>query len=88
MTTAEPNSAIVSSDVRRKVQALFDLTPRDEVRLKGKSMLIPTFSVVGPRAMPEPVRGLKGMSSPLVGRQAEWEQLLAAILLPVRHDVK
>ncbi|MCP4541245.1 MAG: AAA family ATPase [Chloroflexi bacterium] len=79
MTTAEPGRTLVSSDVRRKVQALFDLTSRDPVQLKGKSMPIPTFSVVGPRAIPEPVRGLKGMSSPLVGRQTEWEQLRAAI---------
>jgi len=79
MTTAAPGSVIVSSDVRRKVQALFDLIPRGEVQLKGKSMPIPIFSVVGPRAIPEPLRGLKGMRSPLVGRQTEWEQLLAAM---------
>jgi class 3 adenylate cyclase/predicted ATPase len=79
MSVAESDSIVVSSDVRRKVQALFDLTPQGEVELKGKSAPTPIFSVVGPRAIPEPLRGLKGMRSPLVGRQAEWEQLLAAM---------
>jgi class 3 adenylate cyclase len=78
MSVAEPDSITISSDVRRKVQALFDLTPRGKVELKGKSAPVPIFSIVGPRAIPEPLRGLKGMSSPLVGRQAEWEQLLTA----------
>jgi class 3 adenylate cyclase/predicted ATPase len=79
MSVAEAGSIVVSSDVRRKVQALFDLTPQGKVELKGKSTPIPIFSVVGPRAIPEPLRGLKGMRSPLVGRQTEWEQLLAAM---------
>ncbi|HET89506.1 MAG TPA: tetratricopeptide repeat protein, partial [Chloroflexi bacterium] len=79
MSAAEPDTIVVSSDVRRKVQAFFNLDPRGEVELKGKSMPIPVFSVIAPRAMPEPVRGLKGMRSPLVGRQAEWEQLQSAL---------
>ncbi len=89
MSAAEPDTIIVSSDVRRKVQALFNLDPRGEVQLKGKSMPIPIFSVVGPRAMPEPVRGLEGMRSPLVGRQAEWEQLqnIVNLLLTGRGQI-
>ncbi len=78
MSVAEPGSITISSDIGRKIQALFDLAPRGQVELKGKSALVPIFSIAGPRAMPEPLRGLKGMSSPLVGRRTEWEQLLAA----------
>jgi len=79
MSVADPGSIIVSSDVRRKVHALFELDPRGEVKLKGKSASVPIFSVVGPRAIPQALRGLEGMRSPLVGRQAEWERLLAAM---------
>jgi class 3 adenylate cyclase/tetratricopeptide (TPR) repeat protein len=78
MAVAEPGSVTVSSDVRRKVQALFELSPRGEVALKGKSLPVHVFSVLGPRAVPQPLRGLEGMRSPLVGRQAEWEQLMKA----------
>ena len=67
MSTAGSGDTIVSSDVRRKVQALFELDPRGEVQLKGKSLPVPIFSIAGPRAIPQPLRGLEGMRSPLVG---------------------
>ncbi|HDQ70880.1 MAG TPA: tetratricopeptide repeat protein [Chloroflexi bacterium] len=79
MSTAGPGAIIVSGDVRRKVRALFDLDAQGEVQVKGKRAPIPIFSVVAPRAAPEPVRGLAGMRSPLVGRQAEWEQMQVAV---------
>ena len=79
MTTAEAGSSIVSRNVQRKVQALFELPSRGEVQLKGKQNPIPIYKVAGPRAVPEPLRGLKGMHSPLVGRETEWQQLQAAL---------
>ncbi|MBN2391054.1 MAG: AAA family ATPase [Anaerolineae bacterium] len=79
MGAAEPGSITISSDVRRKVQALFNVQPRGEVELKGKSQPVPIFHVIGSRVVPESVRGLQGMRSPLVGRQREWEQLTAAL---------
>ena len=79
MSVARPGTILVSSDIRRKVQALFDLMPQGEVRLKGKSAPVPVFTVEKPRAVPEPLRGIKGMRSPLVGRGDEWERLLQAI---------
>jgi hypothetical protein len=50
---------------------LIELPSRGEVKLKGKAEPAPVFAVEGVRAMPEPLRGLRGMRSPLVGRQAE-----------------
>ncbi len=75
MSAAEPDYVYASANVRRKVQALLDVTPRGQVQLKGKREPTPVFCVTGVRAIPESPRGLKGMSSPLVGRQAEWDQL-------------
>lgn len=79
MAKAEPGMVLVSGDVRRKAQAVFELTPRGKVMLKGKSEPIATFTVDGLRALPETMRGLEGMRSPLVGRQAEWDQLQTAL---------
>lgn len=79
MSVAAPGALVVSPHIRRKVQALFEMVPRGVVRLKGKSEPVPTFTVAGPRAIPEPVRGLKGITSPLVGRQVEWMRLQAAL---------
>lgn len=77
-TVAGPGEIIISGDVRKRVQALFDLEPQSEVALRGRIGAVPTFAVRGLRAGTGPQRGLPGMSSPLVGRQTEWDQLLAA----------
>ena len=74
-----PATILISSNVRRKVQALLELQPQGEVSLKGKSAPVPIFTVTGPRAVPEPVRGLGSMRSPLVGRENEWGQLETAV---------
>jgi class 3 adenylate cyclase/tetratricopeptide (TPR) repeat protein len=79
MSVAEPGSIIVSSAAQRKVQALFNLTPRGEVRVKGKSDPVPIFQVTGLRTTTGPLRGLEGLHSSLVGRAAEWEQLAAVL---------
>lgn len=79
MSTADKDSIVVSRNIQRKVQALFELPSRGEVQLKGKENPIPIYEVTGLRAVPEPLRGLKGMHSPLVGRDAEWQQLKAAL---------
>jgi predicted ATPase/class 3 adenylate cyclase len=79
MTVAGAGDVIISQGVRRKVKALFDLTPRGEVKLKGKSEPIPTFAVDGARARPEQAGGVEGMRSPVVGRQAEWAALTAVV---------
>ncbi|MCB8922530.1 MAG: AAA family ATPase [Ardenticatenaceae bacterium] len=74
-----PTTILISSNVRRKVQAMLDLEPQGEVSLKGKSEPVPIFTVRGARAVPETVRGLGSMRSPLVGRAKEWQQLATAV---------
>jgi class 3 adenylate cyclase/predicted ATPase/Tfp pilus assembly protein PilF len=78
MAVAEPGSIIVSGAVQRKVQALFNLTPRGEVYVKGKSDAVTTFQVTGLRTTTGPLRGLEGLHSALVGRDASWQQLTTA----------
>ncbi len=73
-----PGGIAVSGHVRRRGQAFFSFEPQGQVMLKGKSDAVPTFTVGGVRALPKSQRGLHGMRSALVGRQSEWEQLLAA----------
>jgi class 3 adenylate cyclase/tetratricopeptide (TPR) repeat protein len=70
---------IASSNVQRKTQALFEFDARGTVNLKGKRLPVPIFAVQGVRAVPKPLRGLAGMRSPLVGRDAEWQQLQNAM---------
>jgi class 3 adenylate cyclase/predicted ATPase len=82
MAVAEPGTSadvIVSSAAQRKVQALFNLVPRGAVRVKGKSEPVTIFQVAGLRATTGPLRGLEGLHSQLVGRDAEWQQLASVV---------
>lgn len=71
MSAAPRGDLLLSSSIRRKVTAFYEVADRGTVKVKGKSQPIPIFSVAGPRAQPEPVRGIRGLHSPLVGRDAE-----------------
>jgi class 3 adenylate cyclase/predicted ATPase len=79
MSTAAPGEILASRAIQRKVQALFDLTLRGEVILKGKTAPVPTFRIDGLRSVPDSVRGLAGIHASRIDRQSEWEQLLAAV---------
>lgn len=73
MSAAAENELLLSSYVRRKVSPFFDLADRGEVKLKGKSRPVPIYTIVGRKTQPEPVRGIQGLRSPLVGRDKEVE---------------
>ncbi|MCP4539994.1 MAG: tetratricopeptide repeat protein [Chloroflexi bacterium] len=68
MSAAAEGEILLASYVQRKVIAFFELIDRGQVVLKGKSKPVPTYTIVGRRAQPEPVRGIRGLNSPLVGR--------------------
>ena len=75
MSAAGQNELLLSSSVRRKVTAFFEVADRGTVKVKGKSQPIPIFSVLSERVQPEAVRGIRGLHSPLVGRDAELATL-------------
>jgi tetratricopeptide (TPR) repeat protein len=59
------------------VAPLFETEALGEIRVKGKSRPVPTYRVLGRKAEPGRLRGLeeRGLSSPLVGRDAELATL-------------
>jgi class 3 adenylate cyclase/predicted ATPase len=75
MSAAQDGEVLLAGYVQRKVRAFFEVADRGEVQLKGKSKPVPTFNIVGRRAQPEPVRGIRGLRSTLVGRAAEQAAL-------------
>ena len=73
--TALPGTVQISIDTRRRVESLFDLEPLGAIELKGKEDPLPTFRVLGAKLEPGPLRGLPGMTAPLIGRDHEFQQL-------------
>jgi class 3 adenylate cyclase/predicted ATPase len=80
MSAAPQNELLLSDALQRKVSAFFELASRGTVKVKGKAQPVPIFSVTGRRAQPEPVRGIRGLHSPLVGRDRE-AQLMREIAM-------
>src|ERR687898_357229 len=72
-SAAEPGSVLISADTYHLVKQLFELRPRGGAMVKGKSAPIVTYEVLSPRVVPGKVRGLEGLTSPLVGRAGEYK---------------
>src|SRR5918999_1929507 len=83
-SAARPGSVLISAETYHLVKELFDFNPRGAIEVKGKSEPIETYEVLAPKAVPGKVRGLEGVSSPLVGRDADF-QLLREKLEDVRQ---
>src|ERR671921_129758 len=72
-SAAEPGSVLISADTYHLVKQLFEFKPRGGAMVKGKSAPIVTYEVLSPKAVPGKMRGLEGLTSPLVGRSAEFK---------------
>ncbi len=72
-SAALPGTVLISADTYHLVKQLFELRSRGGAMVKGKSAPIVTYEVLAPRTVPGKVRGLEGLTSPLVGRTAEFQ---------------
>ncbi len=68
--TAQVGTIQISEDTHKLVAPFFDLEALGEVEVKGKAAPIKTYRVLGTKSTPGKLRGLEGLSSPLVGREA------------------
>ena len=72
---AEPMTVLVTEDTYRLTAATFDFEEVGPLTLKGKSTPIKGYRVLGLRVTPGPSRGIAGLRSPMVGRDAELARL-------------
>jgi class 3 adenylate cyclase/tetratricopeptide (TPR) repeat protein len=69
--TALPGTVQITEDTYKLVAPLFDCEPLGGIQIKGKAAPVRAWRVLGPRQTPGQLRGLEGLSSPLVGRTAQ-----------------
>jgi len=81
-SAAPPGGILISHDTYRYVRGVFDVTPRPPLTVKGKSEPLQTYLVR--RAKPRPfrsmTRGVAGVETCTIGREAETQVLQAAYL--------
>ncbi len=78
--TAPPGSLRISHDTYSHVRGLFDVVEQPPAVVKGVEQPVRGYLVerARPRVFRVPTRGVDGVSSPMVGRDAELAALLAA----------
>ena len=69
--TAAVGTIQISEETYKLVAPFFEVESLGEVEVKGKSAPIKTYRVLGIKATPGQLRGLEGLTSPLVGREAQ-----------------
>lgn len=80
---AQPGSILTSSHVYQQTQALFSFQPQGKKHVKGVDEYLEVYEVEGARSEPLRTRGVTGVTSIFLGRDAELQQLqtiLAAFL--------
>lgn len=73
--TAEPGTIQISEETYKLVAPFFEIDPLGESQIKGKATPVRTYRVRSVKKMPGQLRGLQGLSSPLVGRAPELSSL-------------
>lgn len=83
-STAEPGTVQIAEATYRLVAPVFEVEKLEPVEVKGKGQPVQAYRVLAPKAEPGRLRGIEGLTSPLIGRARELEQLQEA-LEQVRH---
>ena len=74
-SAARPMSVLVSANTYRFVAPIFDVHDLGLIDIRGKSEPVRVYEVNGVKATPGQLRGLAGIRSPMVGRDAEMTAL-------------
>ena len=74
-SAARPGGILVSSRVYQQTRALFNFQTSGTTRIKGFDQPILVFEVASDRAEPLATRGIAGISTSLLGRDEEMDQL-------------
>ncbi len=83
---APPGGILITEDTYARLPTGVDVRRVGPVEARGKAQAVVAYEVVGRTAVLRPVRGLSGLSSPMVGRDAELADLVA-LLAQVRSGL-
>ena len=87
VASARANEILISHDTYQLVRGVFDVQMQTPIMVKGKSEALQTYVVqrVRPRAFRLGRRGVEGVSTRMVGREAEFHTIQKAVEDSVLH---
>ncbi|UCC61498.1 MAG: tetratricopeptide repeat protein [Anaerolineae bacterium] len=78
-SAAEPGTILITGETHRLIAHSFETEALGPIQVKGKAAPIHVYRVLAARVAPGKLRGIAGLESPLVGRQAELRALGEAV---------
>ncbi|MBM4430184.1 MAG: zinc-ribbon domain-containing protein, partial [Chloroflexi bacterium] len=76
---AEPGTVLITEATHKLIAPLFETLAMPPLQVKGKDQPLSTYRLLAARPATGKVRGIPGLESPLVGRQAEMAALREAL---------
>jgi ABC-type oligopeptide transport system substrate-binding subunit/class 3 adenylate cyclase len=78
-SAAAPGTVLISEATYKLIAPLFETEALGQIQVKGKAEPVPVYRVLAAKPAPGKVRGIAGLESPLVGREAEFAALREAV---------
>src|SRR5271157_3226892 len=75
-SAAQPMTVLISQNTYRYIIPLFEFNDLGHIEVKGKAEPVQIYEVTGLKTEPGKLRGLSGLTSPMVGRQVELSTLV------------
>jgi class 3 adenylate cyclase/tetratricopeptide (TPR) repeat protein len=78
-SAAEPGTVLITESTHKLIAPLFETEALPRIQVKGKAAPVRVYRVFDVKEAPGKVRGIPGLVSPLVGREAQFAALRAAL---------
>jgi len=78
-SAAAVGTVLITTGTYRLVRPLFEVRPVGALELKGAEAPVEAFEIVRAKPAPTKTRGIEGLVSPIVGRDAELDRLRRAL---------
>jgi predicted ATPase len=78
-SAAEPGTVLITEETHKLIAPLFETEALGSIQVKGRTQPVSTYRVLAAKEVSEKARGIAGLESPLVGREAEFAALQEAI---------
>ena len=76
--SAQPGTVQIAEETHKRVAPLFEYEPLGKIYVKGKQEPVQAYQIIGRKAEPGRLRGIRGLAAPLVGRETEMDVLRQA----------
>jgi class 3 adenylate cyclase len=77
-SAAQPGTILITEDTHRLITSMFETEALGLIEVKGKAEPVPVHRVLASKVASGKLRGISGLESPLVGREAEFGVLREA----------